>query len=264
MIGVAGCAHIGWPLLVAFREAGNDARGFDTAPRAHPFITSNSKDFSQGLETLVLAIENEDEAEDLLFGPSGVVRNSEELGRIILVETYSPRYTLGLRDRVPDRIALIDAPASGSVKDADARSLTFCIGGASEDVEDALPLLAMAGTHFHHMGPYGNGMRAKVLNDLLTASNAAMTRLVLDWATKAGLSEPQFLAMIENSTGQNWFTSRVNELETGVLGYQPDNLIGRQVRDVAAAIDGAPTNSDILLPQSVMNALRNLQPRSPG
>ena len=42
------------------------------------------------------------------------------------------------------------------------------------------------GAHFHRMGAFGAGMQAKVLNNLLAASNTAMTRLVLDWADAAG------------------------------------------------------------------------------
>ncbi len=55
------------------------------------------------------------------------------------------------------------------------------------------PLFDAMGSHFHRMGTFGTGMAAKVLNNLLAASNTAMTRLVLDWADQAGLDERRFL-----------------------------------------------------------------------
>ena len=147
---------------------------------------------------------------------------------------------------------------SGAQIKADAGTLTFMTGG---DVGDALPLLQAMGTEVHHMGAYGAGMTAKVLNNLLAASNTAMTRLVLDWADAAGVDEDKLLNLIHTASGQNWLASGFSDIEFARDGYAPDNTIGILVKDVAAALDIAP-DENTALPQTVQTAIRNLKPRS--
>ena len=118
------------------------------------------------------------------------------------------------------------------------------------------------GTHFHKLGPYGSGMQAKVLNNLLAASSTAMTRLVLDWAEAAGLDEDALLALIHTSSGQNWFASNFNDIEFARDGYAQDNTIGILVKDVESALDAAPNGADLDLPRLIQSAIRNLRLRS--
>ena len=118
------------------------------------------------------------------------------------------------------------------------------------------------GTHFHHMGDYGAGMQAKVLNNMLAAANTAMTRLVLDWADYAGINEANLLALIHTSSGQNWFASGMSDIEFSRDGYAQDNTIGILVKDIASALDAAPQGADITLPTAIQAAIANLKPRS--
>ena len=117
------------------------------------------------------------------------------------------------------------------------------------------------GKHFHHMGAYGAGMQAKVLNNLLAASNTAMTRLVLDWADQSGLDEGKLLNLIHTSSGQNWLASGFNDIEFARDGFAPDNTIGILVKDVASALDAAPSDADTALPELIQTAIKNLKPR---
>lgn len=150
---------------------------------------------------------------------------------------------------------------SGAVIAAENRTLSFMLGGTQPDIDDATPLLALMGQHFHHMGAFGAGMQAKVLNNLLAASHTAMTRLVLDWADEAGLDTQHLLSLIETSSGQNWLASGFGKIEFAKHGYAPDNSIGILVKDVAAALDAAPVGADTSLPKQVQASVRALKPR---
>ncbi len=252
---------MGAPMLAALRDASASAMGFDVAERASDWITQDAEAFVQELETLVIVVRDRVQTEDVLFGAQSFVARAPKLGRIILCSTLSPRYVRELRDRVPAHITMIDAPMSGAQISAEERSLTFILGGAVADIENAMPLLAAMGERFHHMGPFGSGMQAKVLNNLLAASNTAMTRLVLDWAQEAELDEDKLFEVISTSSGQNWFASGFDRIEFARDGHAADNTIGILVKDVAAAIDGAPDEAEMVLPQTVMTTLRNLKPR---
>jgi 3-hydroxyisobutyrate dehydrogenase-like beta-hydroxyacid dehydrogenase len=253
---------MGAPMLHALRDGGAQAMGFDTADKGVAHITANLMAFAPTLETLFSVVRDAEQTDALLFGAQNLIGTAPNLARIFICSTLSPRYVRALRDRVPARITLIDAPMSGAQVAAENRSLSFMLGGAAGDIDDAIPLLALMGTHFHHMGPYGAGMQAKVLNNLLAASHTAMTRLVLDWADAAGLDQDRLLALIATSSGQNWLASGFETIEFAKHGHAPDNTIAILVKDVAAALDAAPDGADTTLPRTIQTAIRNLTPRA--
>jgi 3-hydroxyisobutyrate dehydrogenase-like beta-hydroxyacid dehydrogenase len=261
MIGLAGCGRMGAPMLAAMCAKGIDAKGFDVVPKASDDITIDPRDFGKHLETLITVVRDIDQTDDVLFGAQNFTA-LPDLKRIVISSTLSPRYVRDLRVRVPDHITLIDAPMSGAQIAAENGALSFMLGGSSDDLDAAQPLFDAMGKHFHRMGPYGSGMQAKVLNNLLAASNTAMTRLVLDWANKAGIDETALLDLIHTSSGQNWFASGFNDIEFARDGHDPSNTIAILVKDVASALDAAPTDADTLLPETVQNAIKSLKPRS--
>ena len=262
MIGVAGCGRMGGHMLDALRDGGTQATGFDVVDKGVDHITTNVMGFAPRLETLFSVVRDADETDALLFDHQNLISAAPNLTRIFICSTLSPRSVQGLRTRIPDHIKLIDAPMSGAQVAARDRSLSFMLGGAQGDIDDAVPLLALMGKHFHHMGVFGSGMQAKVLNNLLAASHTAMTRLVLDWADAAGLETDRLLALIETSSGQNWFASSFETIEFAKHGYAPDNSIGILVKDVAAAMDAAPEGADLRLPTLLQAKIRALTPRA--
>ena len=256
-IGVAGCGRMGAPMLHALLRAGFDARGFDLRHDLGQAITTDRDTFAAGLTTLITVVRDADETDALLFDDQGFA-GLPDLQTIIISSTLSPRYVTDLRARVPAHITLIDAPMSGAQVAAEAAQLTFMIGG---ECSAQMPLFQAMGDTFHHMGAYGAGMSAKVLNNLLAASSTAMTRLVLDWADAADIDEDQLLALINSASGQNWLASGFNDIEFARDGYSTDNSIGILAKDVTAALDMAPKGADLTLPQSVCDAIRALTPR---
>lgn len=253
-------------MLQALCDAGYNCQGFDVRPLGEfrdctaPVTNSISK-FSQGLNLLITVVRDVEQTEDVLFGRQNLLAAATDLRWIIISSTLSPRYVKDLRSRIPAHIHLIDAPMSGAQIAAREKRLSFMLGGSVAELTKLRPLFAAMGKFFHHMGPFGAGMSAKVLNNLLAASNTAMTRLVLDWGDQAGLDEEQLLALIQTSSGQNWFATGFEDIEFARDGLTDDNSIGILVKDVASALDSAPVGSEVSLPNSVAAALLQLKSR---
>ena len=260
--GVAGCGRMGAPMLAALRAAGLPARGYDVVPMDSLHITDDVAVFSEELDTLITVVRDIEQTEAVLFGEQNFAA-IPTLIRIIISSTLSPKYVNSLRARVPSHIALIDAPMSGAQIAAQEARLSFMIGGDTSDIDGAMPLFHAMGKHFHRMGDYGAGMQAKVLNNLLAASNTAMTRLILDWADAADLDRSALLDLIHTSSGQNWFASGFNAIEFARDGFAPDNTIAILVKDVASALDAAPEGVDTTLPETVQRIIAALKPRMP-
>ena len=261
LTGIAGCGRMGAPMLAALRAAGLPARGYDFVPSDAPYITDDIAIFSEDLDTLITVVRDIDQTENVLFGDQNFAA-IPSLIRIIISSTLSPRYVRDLRARIPSHIALIDAPMSGAQIAVQEARLSFMLGGDTADLDAAQPLFKAMGKHFHRMGDYGAGMQAKVLNNLLAASNTAMTRLVLDWADDAGLDTSALLDLIHTSSGQNWFASGFNSNEFARDGLEPDNTIAILVKGVASALDAAPIGADLSLPETVQRTIAALKPRS--
>ena len=261
LTGIAGCGRMGAPMLAALRAAGLPARGYDVVPMDAGHITDDIAVFAEDLTTLITVVRDIEQTDAVLFGDQNFSA-IPSLTRIIICSTLSPRYVCDLRARVPSHITLIDAPMSGAQIAAEQARLSFMLGGDTDDIAAAQPLFNAMGKHFHHMGDFGAGMQAKVLNNLLAASNTAMTRLVLDWADAAGLDESKLLNLIHTSSGQNWLASGFNDIEFARDGFAPDNTIAILVKDVASALDAAPADADTALPALIQNTIKNLKPRT--
>ncbi len=256
---------MGGPMLTALREAGFDAFGFDVRPASDfgafaPFMRSLD-DFRKDLKVLLTVVRDIAQTDDVLFGAQNLIHTAPNLQTVIVSSTLSPKYVRALRDRIPSPVTLIDAPMSGAAIAAQEARLSFMLGGGTEALRQHQPLFDAMGAHFHHMGGFGAGMQAKVLNNLLAASNTAMTRLVLDWSDQAGIDEDALLNLIHTSSGQNWLASGFNTIEFARDGWDAENTIGILTKDVASALDAAPDDADTTLPETVRQAIFALKPR---
>lgn len=251
-------------MLRALVAAGFDATGFDVRHSTEfadaPYIGSDFTTFSNDLKTLFSVVRDIPQTEALLFETQQAVENAPNLECIIICSTLSPRYVQALRSRIPDHIHLIDAPMSGAAIAAQECRLSFMLGGDAANLERLQPLFAAMGSSFHHMGEFGAGMQAKVLNNLLAASSTVMTRLVLDWAQDQGLDQARLLSLIDKSSGQNWFASGFEQIEFARAGYGTDNTIGILKKDVLCALDGAPDTADTRLPELLVELIAGLKP----
>lgn len=251
---------MGGPMLAALRDGGFDASGFDIAPTPYRYVTDVIPTSEDAPETLISVVRDIAQTDEVLFGAQNFTA-LPGLRRIIICSTLSPKYVRALRARVPNHITLIDAPMSGAQIAAQEARLSFMLGGTDDDLDAAQPLFDAMGKYFHRMGKFGNGMQAKVLNNLLAASHTAMTRMVLDWADEAELDEGKLLDLIATSSGQNWLASGFDDIEFARDGHSPDNTIGILVKDVQSALDAAPPSADLTLPKIIQNQIANLKPR---
>ncbi len=259
-IVVAGCGRMGLPMARALRAAGFNAGGHDVRPSpAFDDFAGHMVDAAamQQADILITVVRDAAETDALLFGAQAAL--SGRVRTLIVSSTLSPRFVTALRGSVPNHIHLIDAPMSGAQIAAEERRLSFMLGGDAALLDRMQPLFAAMGTKFHRMGAFGAGMAAKVLNNYVAATNVATTRRVLDWATGLGLDRAKLLALMHDSSGQNWFASQFEQIEFARDGFAPDNTIAILPKDVAAALDGAGAPDDPV-GQAVMAYLKTLTP----
>ncbi|MFD0345656.1 NAD(P)-dependent oxidoreductase [Kitasatospora aburaviensis] len=111
------------------------------------------------------------------------------------MSSIGPAATAALRDRLPDGVALVDAPVLGSVGPAATGGLTVLAGGRTEDLDRAQPMLGALGTVLR-CGGLRRG--AEDRRDQRDGRGVALVGETLALADSLGLSEELALGVLAN------------------------------------------------------------------
>ena len=109
---------------------------------------------------------------------------------------------------------------SGGVVGAQEATLTFIVGGATENVEKAKPLLENMGKNIFHAGDVGAGQVAKVCNNMLLAIHMCGTAEAIALGVKNGLDASILSEIMRKSSGGNWSLEVYNPYP-GVMATAP-------------------------------------------
>ena len=126
------------------------------------------------------------------------------------MSTVSPAASSAMAERVRALgAAMLDAPVSGSVREAEAGTLTIMVGGDEQAFAAVEPLLGELGQVVRHIGPNGQGLRLKLaVNISLAAQMLAFSEGVL-LAERGGIGrELAVEVMAESAIGSPFLRGR--------------------------------------------------------
>lgn len=140
---------------------------------------------------------------------------------------------------------MLDAPVSGGTGGAEAGTLTFMVGGAADDFEQAKPVLGVMGRNIVHCGAAGNGQVSKVANNMLLGISMLAVSEAMNLGVALGM-DPQVLAgVINTSSGRCWSSDTYNPFP-GVLpnvpasrGYSGGFSADLMLKDLGLATEAA-------------------------
>jgi 3-hydroxyisobutyrate dehydrogenase/2-hydroxy-3-oxopropionate reductase len=110
----------------------------------------------------------------------------------------------------------LDAPCTGSRPGAEQATLTFMIGGEQSAFERAKPYFELMGKTFYYCGGPGQGLQAKLTQNLVLANimEAFAEGIVL--ATKGGIAPELMLEILNNSAAKS-----------GLISYKAPFILAR-------------------------------------
>lgn len=123
-------------------------------------------------ELLITMVSGPEALRAVSEGPGGVAAGAHRSLTVIEMSTTGPVAISRLAAALPAGTGLLDAPVLGSLREAEAGSLTIFAGGPVPQVDDARPLLSALGTVIHS-GPLGSGAAAKLVANLALLSTLA-------------------------------------------------------------------------------------------
>jgi len=174
-----------------------------------------------GARVLMLCLSDGPAVEEVLFGPAGAVDTLASTGpaadlsvasdglpgqaMVIDFSTIEPSRTRHLAERLAERgIAWLDAPVTGGTEGARAGTLSVLVGGATEVLERARPLLEVVGSTITHFGPTGSGQQAKAINQILVAGSYAAVAEAMALGQRLGLPMDALCQALARGAAGSW------------------------------------------------------------
>ncbi len=258
-VGVIGLGAMGHPmatnLLREFPDGvhltGRDRTRYEDLVGAGARWHDTPRDLADAVAIVMLMLPDLPEVEAVLDGPQGLLAAYPHDLLVIISSTSSPTGVRDLSARLRQEhpgVRVVDAPVSGGVDGAEAGTLSIMVGGAENDVAQALPVLAACGTPVH-LGPLGSGQVAKACNQLVVAATVLALGEAAVLADRSGLD----LGALFDLFAGGYADSRILRTRgPRIVGadYSPSGVAKYMVKDLefATAVASATETHPVLLP----------------
>jgi 3-hydroxyisobutyrate dehydrogenase-like beta-hydroxyacid dehydrogenase len=200
--------------------------------------------------TVVIAVFNTDQVEQVIEGPGGVLNAADRAGQghvAICVSTCDPDRLAALAERVAPRgVEFLEVPISGTSGQVAAGQGVGLIGGSRRVMDDAAALLDAICPQRHYLGTVGNGSRAKLAVNLILGLNRAALAEGLVFAERLGLDRSAFLEVARGSAAY----SQVMEVKGPLMARRdyrnPVSRVDQSLKDFGLMIAQAETRGQEL------------------
>ncbi|SDN89853.1 2-hydroxy-3-oxopropionate reductase [Klenkia soli] len=178
-IAFIGLGIMGSPMSVHLATAGHDVVGFNLTPdRYGPLLAAGGQvagsigEAVAEAEVVCVMVPDSPDVQAVLLGDGGVFDAAKPGTLVVDFSSIRPDVAAALHADATERgFRLVDAPVSGGEAGAVAATLSIMVGGTTEDVAAAQPLLDVVGGTVVHVGPPGSGQTVKAANQLIVAAH---------------------------------------------------------------------------------------------
>jgi 3-hydroxyisobutyrate dehydrogenase-like beta-hydroxyacid dehydrogenase len=141
-----------------------------------------------GADVVISMVVDGAQVQDILLGSGGAGSGAPAGALFLDMSTIAPADARRLGEELIGRgFGFVDAPVTGSSPKAESGTLTIMAGGADGDVARAMPLLQVLGETIVHVGALGHGQTIKLINNAVSAANAATLAQALVMASATGV-----------------------------------------------------------------------------
>lgn len=213
-IGWIGLGNMGIPMATQLIEAGYEVKVYNRSKakegalaEAGALLVETPKELTLQADVIFLMVSDDAAIEAVFKGDDGIL-SAETTGKTIVnMSTVSPAIS---RQMAADCAAkghfYLDAPVSGSVKQAETGQLVIMVGGDENAFNAVKPILERLGKLAMHVGETGAGNSAKLaINSLLALYAQGLAETVL-FANAQGIKTEDLLNLINNAAIGNIFT----------------------------------------------------------
>jgi 3-hydroxyisobutyrate dehydrogenase len=209
-IGFLGLGIMGSRMAAKLRKAGyeltvwthSDGKAERWAGEHGATAAATPAEVARASDIVLSMVVDGAQVESVLCGKDSVCEGAHDGLLCVDSSTIAPTDTRRIAARLRERkVAMIDAPVTGSSPRAEAGTLTIMVGGETADFERAKPLLEAMGELVVHVGALGQGEMLKLINNSLGAANAAAVAEALLLAEATGVDLDALVAVTMSGSG---------------------------------------------------------------
>ncbi|MEO6686605.1 MAG: NAD(P)-dependent oxidoreductase [Dyadobacter sp.] len=212
-IGWIGLGKMGIPMSVQLIKAGFPVTVFnrskDKAQELEEIgaeIASTPAELIQKTDVIIIMVSDDNAIDAIFKGERGLLTGGASDKIIINMSTVSPEISREVADLCAKQgNKYLDAPVSGSVKQAEGGQLVIMAGGDNQIFEKVKPILEKMGKLALLVGDSGAGNTAKLAVNTLLAIHAQGLAEAIVFANKNGITTEDLMTIINSSALGNVF-----------------------------------------------------------
>lgn len=206
-VGFIGLGLMGKPMTRNLLKAGfplvvwNRTRATaEEIAREGALVGASPRDTAAQADVLITIVSDPPALEEVLWGTNGALEGLRRGRLLIDSSTISPELARRAAAACAERgVDFLDAPVTGGTWGAEKGELVFMIGGKSEVLERAKPVLEAMGKRFFLLGPNGAGQTVKLAMNLILALQVEALAEALALVTKAGVPAEGLIEVMQSS-----------------------------------------------------------------
>lgn len=240
-VGWVGLGEIGMHMALRVASAGHELAAYDRGAGKQQVAAAGARmvgDYgaiARDADVVCLCLFSDAQVREVMF--DGGMLAAMKPGAVLAIHTTgSPVLARELGEKAPQGVGVIDACFSGGPDETARGDLTLMVGGEAEALEKARPVLSTYASRINHMGPLGAGQTAKLLNNLLFATNLMQACEIVAIAEAQGLDPSHAAQVICQSSGGSM---AMGLLKNGHAAQTMASARHYMVKDVAAAVAAA-------------------------
>jgi 3-hydroxyisobutyrate dehydrogenase len=252
-VAFIGLGHMGAPMARNLLKAGHGLVVYDVVARNVEALTSvgaiaarSAKDAASKGELVITMLPSSPHVRSVYLGADGVLAGVAKGTTLIDSSTIDPHTAREVITAAAEHgNPMADAPVSGGTGGAEAGTLTFMVGGATDVFERIAPLLRHMGKNIVHCGAAGTGQVAKICNNMLLGISMIGVSEAMNLGASLGIDPKVLAGIINTSSGRCWSSDTYNPYP-GVMenvpasrGYTGGFGADLMLKDLGLATDAA-------------------------
>jgi 2-hydroxy-3-oxopropionate reductase len=223
----------GFPLVVWNRTKERS----DDLIREGAKFAANPRETATQSDVLITIVSDPAAVEEVLWGKDGALAGLRRGSLYIDSSTVSPELARRTAAVCAEKgIDYLDAPVTGGTWGAEKGELVFMIGGKSEVLDRAKPILEAMGKRLFLLGPNGAGQTVKLAMNMILALQVQALAEALALVTKVGVPGERLVEVMQSSMAR----AAVLDVKAPLIlknDYPPSFPLRLMLKDVRLALE---------------------------
>jgi 3-hydroxyisobutyrate dehydrogenase-like beta-hydroxyacid dehydrogenase len=210
-VGFIGLGHMGSGMVKSLIRNGFAVVAYDQITQAVQAMEKEGaksarscREVAERCRVLLSSLPDPAAVEAAALGEAGIIEGIQPGGVYIDLSSIDPTTSRKVHEALAEKGArMLDCPVGKGPPEAASGDLTLMVGGEAEVLEEMRPVLEALGSAIHHCGPAGSGAAAKLINNLVSCSLAALSSEAVVLGAKAGVDLDTLCAIMASTAADN-------------------------------------------------------------